>query len=434
MKKGIKILALFLCFVIAFSSLAFSSAAIEKPDEVTAITDDDFLSVKGKKYVNRKGETVTLCGTNLGGWLIQENWMCPTEQEGSDGQYQLLETLYNRFGQEEAERLIDIYEDNWITEYDLDIIKNLGFNCVRVPFWYRNFQSDDNGTWILNDEGSIDLSRLDWVVEECGKRGIYVILDLHGAVGFQGMNDHCGIAKDGSMKSEFYGKSEQAVKNRQLTAELWRVVAQRFKGNPVVAMYDLINEPMCDFPLLEMNHIKMWNALDELYDAVRSVDNEHIITMCVTWQAFCIPNPRLYGWENVTYQYHIYMQNKFLFFFGAIGPAILSHGVPTFMGEFKPTGSATWDFVLGLYNKLGNSWTTWSYKGSWCSDWFVVGYDYDVGSGYDYEINVNVATDSKEEIERKWSNIGTEKNDAFVLQPTAQTQSDYALAAINKNK
>lgn len=257
MKKLAKITAVFLSAALIFSSLIFSASAEPVAQNDGAITDEDFLSVKGKKYVNRKGETVTLCGTNLGGWLIQENWMCPTEAEGADGQYKLLQTLYERFGMDEAERLIDIYEDNWITEYDLDIIKNLGFNCVRVPFWYRNFQSDDNGTWIRNEQGEIDLSRLDWIVEQCGKRGIYVVLDLHGAVGFQGYNDHCGIPKDGSMKSAFFGKDEQSVKNRRLTAELWKVIAEHFNSNPVVAMYDLLNEPMCDYPLLQMDHVKM---------------------------------------------------------------------------------------------------------------------------------------------------------------------------------
>ena len=46
------------------------------------------------------------------------------------------------------------------------------------------------------------------------------------------------------------------------------------------------------------------------------------------------------------------VQNRFLYFFGVLGTVILNHGVPTYMGEFKPTKSATWDFVLGLYNDI----------------------------------------------------------------------------------
>ena len=45
------------------------------------------------------------------------------------------------------------YEDNFITEYDLDNIKSLGFNCVRVPFWFRNFYYDDGGRKILDENG-----------------------------------------------------------------------------------------------------------------------------------------------------------------------------------------------------------------------------------------------------------------------------------------
>lgn len=121
MKRLAKITAVFLSAALIFSSLIFSASAEPVAQNDGAITDEDFLSVKGKKYVNRKGETVTLCGTNLGGWLIQENWMCPTEAEGADGQYRLLQTLYERFGRDEAERLIDIYEDNWITDMTLTL-------------------------------------------------------------------------------------------------------------------------------------------------------------------------------------------------------------------------------------------------------------------------------------------------------------------------
>lgn len=53
---------------------------------------------------------------------------------------------HGAFRRRKAYELINIYEDNWITEYDLDRIVELGFNCVRVPFWFRNFYYDDKGT------------------------------------------------------------------------------------------------------------------------------------------------------------------------------------------------------------------------------------------------------------------------------------------------
>ena len=31
-----------------------------------------------------------------------------------------------------------------------------------------------------------------WIIDECSKRGIYIILDLHGAFGAQNGQDHSG--------------------------------------------------------------------------------------------------------------------------------------------------------------------------------------------------------------------------------------------------
>ena len=45
-----------------------------------------------------------------------------TPIENSDDNISTLNTLTERFGVEKAYELINIYEDNWITEYDLDRI------------------------------------------------------------------------------------------------------------------------------------------------------------------------------------------------------------------------------------------------------------------------------------------------------------------------
>lgn len=103
-----------------------------------------YAAHKGQKIYNKRGEEVILRGVNLGTWLIHESWMTPIEN--SDDNISTLNTLTERFGVEKAYELINIYEDNWITEYDLDRIVELGFNCVRVPFWFRNFYYDDKGT------------------------------------------------------------------------------------------------------------------------------------------------------------------------------------------------------------------------------------------------------------------------------------------------
>ena len=279
----LRIIAAVLSLTVVISSFSVGSLAANDSSEVIVtlghpITDDDFLQTDGKKIVNRKGQEVSLRGVNLGAWLIQEEWMCPVEN--SVDNITTFEVLTERFGVEKAYELLNTYADNWITEVDLDNIASMGFNCVRVPFWYRNFYYDDKGTKILDENGEWDFSRLDWVVEECGKRGIYVILDLHGAPGYQNNKEHCGKINSCGL----FKLTKQAEAWRKLTIELWVAVAERYSGNPAVAMYDLLNEPMCDVAsYIEKNNLKTISLYSRLYDAVRSVDNDHIIS---PWRAF----------------------------------------------------------------------------------------------------------------------------------------------------
>ena len=263
MKALKKILCVVLCVLMVFSSMVFATAEEATADESVALTQEDFLTTKGRKLVNQKGENVQLKGVNLGAWLVREDWLNPDHIGVTDAEYanmsekdraiydeykgkkydgeMIYDVLEKRFGREQAQELLNLFYDGWITEWDLDNIKSMGFNCVRVPFWYRNFYYDDKGTKILDENGEWDFSRLDWVVEECGKRGLYVILDMHGAVGSQSDAPHSGRAFQGAQLME---DSERGEEYRRLTDELWTAIASRFNGNPAVAMYDLLNEPM----------------------------------------------------------------------------------------------------------------------------------------------------------------------------------------------
>lgn len=371
MKKFISIL-LSLIFVLQLGTVAFAADAEKSEEQTGSFTADDFLTVDGTDIVNQNGEKVILKGVNLGGWLIQEDWLCPYEEVADH--HEMLETLISRFGTEKAYELMNTYEDNFITETDLDIIKEMGFNAVRVPFWYRNFYSDDNGTKILDENGNWDLSKLEWVVEECNERRIYVVLDMHGAPGFQsdaphsGKGDSCGL----------YDKTEEGEKYRVLTDELWTEIALRFKGNPAVAMYDLLNEPMCDVKTNEIDRrIKNEWIYGILYDAVREVDEDHIITMEAIWTGFALPKTFLKGWKNIVYQVHFYNNSDFIFNFFLLLTIALHPNVPLMVGEFYPHKQTTWENCFSTMNKLDYSWMLWTYKatghGMWSSDWCMYG-------------------------------------------------------------
>ena len=193
---------------------------------------DGYLSVGGE------GTPLMLRGVNLGGWLIQENWMCPIK--GADNEWANLNTVEvleeRGFSAGEIEALFGIYRDNWLTEADLDRIAAAGCNVVRVPFWYRNFMKNEQGDWIDDNLDAIDgFRRLDWVIAEAKERGMYVILDMHGVPGGQSFNHSCGTL--GSNKIYSDPTCRQAMK------KLWVTIAERYKNESAVAAYDIMNEP-----------------------------------------------------------------------------------------------------------------------------------------------------------------------------------------------
>lgn len=389
-----KLVSIIVAISIALGVVTPAFADNSEKSETGAFNHTDFLSAKGNSIYNRRGEKVTLKGVNLGGWLVFEDWLCPYE-EVSDN-YEVIETLTERFGQKKAYGLLDTYYNNYITTYDLDNIKSLGFNCVRVPFWFRNFYYDDNGTKITDENGNWDFSRLDWIVEECSKRGLYVILDMHGAVGYQSDAAHSGKTASCGL----YDDTEQGERYRVLTDELWTAIATRFKGNPAVAMYDLLNEPMCDVDCGELTRRKNNEFIySRLYDTVRAVDNDHLISVECIWTALAVPHKLCKGWKNMVYQVHFYQNSDFIFNLFVRLTRLYYADTPLLMGEFYPHKKTTWSNCFETMNSCNYSWMLWTYKatghGMWSSDWCLF------GSKDGFE-RAKIKTDSYEEIMRKW--------------------------------
>ena len=60
---------------------------------------------------------------------------------------------------------------------------------------------------------------------------------------------------------------------------MWYKIADHYKNNPVVAGYDLLNEPMADYMSDSgLNETKqerlsiLWNVYDKAYKRIRTVD------------------------------------------------------------------------------------------------------------------------------------------------------------------
>lgn len=389
----------------------YQSPQISEIERVETEVENPLLKADGKVLRDNAGtgNVVQLKGTNAGGYLFQEFWMTPTNATSNvKAEEDLYAVLTERFGKEKMLELIKVYQDAYWTEADFDYCKELGMNCIRLPFWYRNIV-DENGEFYENWQ-----ERLDWFVEEAAERKLYVILDFHGAPGSQNGSDHSGKDGGDSKKeaSEFFF-GDKALENQELYYKIWETVAAHYKDNPWVAGYDLLNEPYCtyrynsglsDRKLREM----LWEIYDTAYDRIRMIDSEHVIIMEATWDPVDLPKPKKYEWENVMYEYHNYLYDDYD---NAKGQQIKNmkqkldaiakadYNVPSYLGEFAFFNNPdAWDEGLKMINDTGISWTTWTYK--------VIGEYGNWGIRNQKNWKVNPETNTFDVILNAWSKVG----------------------------
>ena len=226
------------------------------------------LRVQGKDIVDSKGQVASMRGINFGGWLMMETWIPSIEMEWHDhlprlakeagtekelhramediGEFdddtekvldyisrlhsrfrtlvekdkfeaymgkfrrepsvfaakEMDEVLRRRFGDYGAGEIWNAFHDIWITETDFQLAKAMGFNFVRVPFWYRWFENDD-APYEYSEYG---FRYLDKTIAWAKEHGLYVMLDLHGAVGGQSPWDHTGELSRGEFILETISK------------------------------------------------------------------------------------------------------------------------------------------------------------------------------------------------------------------------------------
>lgn len=407
MKSFSKFLFPFALVLYIFAGILISGkyvkAEVEKEENINAEEaqqnqaelPNNFLKADGKVLRDHAGvgDVVTLRGTNIGGWQVMEGWMCPTN---ASDQKAAIATLTERFGKEKADELIQVYEKAWVTEQDFDNLKALNFNVARLPISCYN---------LLDEEGKLredTLATLDWFVDECGKRDIYVILDLHAAPGSQNGRDHSGD-KSGSILF-----TDEASQN--LTVSLWEQLAKHYKGNPVIAGYDLLNEPEgSESERYPWGGVQL-PFLDRIYQAVRAIDPDHIIILNSIWEPTNMPDPSKYGWENVMYEYHYYCWD------GTDNAATqrtftdskvsknnsAGFNVPVLIGEFTLFDKLnSWKYALEIYEENGWSWTTWTYKTVGMGNWGIY------NSTSSSTPQVNIFYDSEETIRDKWGKVIT---------------------------
>ena len=363
-----------------------------------------YAKVSGRDIVDDTGKVIKLRGANAGGWFTPESWMCGFD--GLDNDWDYYNVTDSRFGEDKSRELFKIWNDNFFTERDFQMMAAMGYNFIRFPLHFRNFQNRDT-SWIRKVDGTIDFDQLDKFVAMSGKYGIYVQLDLRVWNGRD-------IMYEGISKAEPWLSEEEASKTR-----LWRQqavdfignVTEHFVGNPNILGIDAVNEPVPSYGD---------TLMIEMYNRIRQVDQDRIFI-----REFGVDrnDPTSRGWLNVIYSFHVYPNftgRPFTFdeFKREIDDRISDNfAIPYQAGEFQ---LAPQDYEEGVkYMESKNiNWAFFTFKAVKVNTWALFNYDSDAF--------VNFATDSFESIKNTWQTKLGDMNFKKMRSPLANARLDNA--------
>ena len=380
----------------AAPSAAEQPAARQAP--VTPIGDNkmEFLRVSGRHIVDAKGNKVRLRGTCPGGWMNMEDFINGHPGAEHTLRAQMAEVLGPGKAQFFFERLLDYF----FNEEDVIFLRKAGASVIRIPLNYRHFE-DDEAPFKYKESG---FARLDQVLRQCENHGLYVILDLHSAQGWQNVHWHSDNASRISLLWTVSSYQDRFV-------ALWQEFARRYANRAVIAGYDILNEPCSnneigDYPWnIYSNYRPRWDRMNSLFRRVvteiRKIDSRHIIFLegdNYAKQFLGFENPFD---ENLAYSSHNYTPAGFgpgrypgtihprsaaanahedwdlakqeSFFLDAEGTKFTQqHNVPLWVGEFgsvyngpsdeNPDRLRALDDQIGIFERNEAHWTTWNYK------------------------------------------------------------------------
>lgn len=355
-----------------------------------------FLGTKGADIVDANQRKVRLRGTCAGGWMNMEDFI-----NGHTGaEHMLRAQMAEVLGAAKAEFFFDRLLSHFFNEDDVIFLRQIGANVIRLPLNYRHFE-DDEAPFRYKEAG---FARLDQVLRWCEKHGLYAILDMHAAQGWQNVHWHSDNASRISLLWHDASSQDRFV-------ALWQEMARRYRDASVVAGYNLLNEPCSnnargDFAWnIQANYRPNWPAINGLYrrtvNAIRKIDARHIIFLEGDNYSKLFAGLDQPFADNLVYSTHNYspagfgpgaypgqvrartaggastqyydaarQKAEFLDQEGTIFTR--KHNVPLWVGEFGsvyngpaeeiPDRLRSMDDQIGIFDSHGAHWTTWTYK------------------------------------------------------------------------
>ena len=311
------------------------------------VENNPMVHSQGIEIVDGHGKAIQLRGVLIEGWLM---WNGPLWGAGLTSESHITQRLQQMAGKQQTELFRTAIYENFITEGDIRMIAEMGFNTLRVPFNHTVLE-DENALEAYSASGWKYLDRL---IEWCEKYQVYVVLDLHSLPGGQSGVFVC----DPDLI-----KVWQSPENQQRTIDIWIAIAKRYRDQEIIAGYDLINEP---HPPKGSDLITLYRRIIK---GIRAVDPYHMIILEGTgvvasdFSAFRGPLD-----ANQVYSFHTYN-----FITSATGENDLkrlaqfaaSQKVPLWNGEFGAHKSSWVSAEVDLFANPQyhvNGWIFWPWK------------------------------------------------------------------------
>ncbi|MGC4039458.1 MAG: cellulase family glycosylhydrolase [Flavobacterium sp.] len=322
-----------------------------------------FLHRDGQKIVDGNGNNVLLRGLGIGGLMVQEGYMLKTA-DFAGPQYQIKQKITELIGESNTKEFYDAYKANGLTKRDVDSLAAWGFNSIRLPMHYNLYTLPiemepvkGENTWL--EEG---FKMTDDLLQWCTANKMYLILDLHAAPGGQGMD--ANISDYDTSKPSLW----ENTANQDKMVAFWKKIAERYKNNPWIGGYDIINEPNWNFSGTNKNGCdetknEPLRALQmRITKAIREVDTNHMVII----EGNCWGN-NYKGmfplWDdNMALSFHKYWSNNNTAAIQDIMDLRKEHNVPIWLGESGENSNVWFQEVLHLVESNNIGWAFWPMK------------------------------------------------------------------------
>ena len=306
-----------------------------------------FLKTQGRIIVDENDEKIIFKGFGLGGWVVLEGYMWNYPGFGSTTTME--NAVEDLIGQDKKDEFFSLYRANYITEKDIKFLSQNGFNALRIPLHYKHFSPSFNE--FINDGFEL----LDPIINACRNNNMYVILDMHAAPGAQNTSDFSD--SDGQTAKLFTEYS-----NQKWLTSVWRYIAEYYSNEPVVAAYDLLNEPVLPWGYGPQ---ALRNIYEWVIDSIRTVDPNHVVIIEGNWYGNDHTGLLPPFDDEMVYSFHHYVggSTDTTTMYNQYRTGIsLEYNVPLWVGEFGENSNYWGSNIKSFFERNDIGWSWWNYK------------------------------------------------------------------------